>query len=264
MAVGPYAVKTGQKVYFNDSSLVLGSVGGKDQASMSSKRTPEVGLRFYLDYVDPMLQVGTFGMQDTITETSVVAATALFGGDPTVDPPLLFGHGNGDGVRVVRFSDNRLGCSEYNEVLLDNEAVVVDRGECTFLEKLVFAERAGASGIVVLGTEEHHINPSAEKEEVEAASPQIDDVAVVVLRKSDADQVSRMLDSAQQHGLGTVKLVVEPWVGPADADDVRGDVAGEKKRERAQEPERKPTPTADPARIMYLNNHPLLNTRMIV
>ena len=56
------------------------------------------------------------------------------------------------------------------------------------------------------------------KEEVEAAGPWINDVAVVVVRKSDADQVSRMLNSAQQHGLGMVKLVVEPWVGPADVD----------------------------------------------
>lgn len=260
--MGPYAVKTGQKVYFNDSSLVLGSVAGKDQASMSSKRTPEVGLRFYLDYVDPMLQVGTLGMKDTITVTSVIAATALFGGDPTVDPPLRFGHGQGDGVRIVRLPDNRLGCTEYSEVLLDNEAVVVDRGECTFLEKLVFAQRAGASGVVVLGTEEHHINPSAEKEEVEAAGPGIDDVAVVVVRKSDADQVSRMLDSAQQHGLGMVKLVVEPWVGPADVDQDVGGATGEKRQ--PQEREQKPTPTADPSRIMYLNNHPLLNTRLIV
>lgn len=256
--VGPYAVKTGQKVYFNDSSLVLGSVGGKDQASMSSKRIPEVGLRFYLDYVDPMLQLGTFGLQDAITETSVVAATALFAGDPTVDPPLRFGHGSGDGVRVVRFPDNRLGCSEYSEILLDNEAVVVDRGDCTFLEKLVFAQRAGASGVVVLGTEEQHINPSADKEEVEAAGPQLDDVAVVVLRRSDADEVSQMLDSAQRYGLGTVKLVVEPWRGPADG----GDVSREKRQ--PQEQEQRPTPTADPARILYLNNHPLLNTRLIV
>ena len=100
------------------------------------------------------------------------------------------------------------------------------------------------------------------KEEVEAAGPWINDVAVVVVRKSDADQVSRMLDSAQQHGLGMVKLVVEPWVGPADVDQDVGGATGEKRQ--PQEREQKPTPTADPSRIMYLNNHPLLNTRLIV
>ena len=250
-------MKTGQKIYFNDSTLAIPPVGGKIQTS--SKRPPEVGLRLYLDYVDPMLQLGdpgSPGMQDVITETTVVAATALFAGDPTADPPLRFGHGHGDGVRVVRFPDNPLGCTAYNEVLFDNEAIVVNRGDCTFLEKLIFAQRAGASGVVVLGDEEQHINPSAEKGELDAAGPQLNEVAVVVLRKSDADMVTQMLDAAERLGLGTVKLVVEPSGGLAEHH-------GEKD-ERAQKESQKKLPEEEPIRVLYLNNHPLLNTRLLV
>ncbi|EJF62997.1 alpha-mannosidase [Dichomitus squalens LYAD-421 SS1] len=257
--LGPYAVKTGQKINFNDSTLATAPVGAKVQTT-SSKRTPEVGLRLYLDYVDPMLQLGgpgNPGMQDVITETNVVAATALFAGDPAADPPLRFGHGHGDGVRVVRFPDNPLGCSEYSEVLVDDEAIVVDRGECTFLEKLIFAQRAGASGVVVLSNEEHHVNPSAERGELEAAGPQLNDVAVVVLRKSDADQVAQMLDAAERLGLGTVKLVVEPSGSPAEH-------RGEKNEQTQEEGQSKKQIEEGPIRVLYLNNHPLLNTRLIV
>ena len=215
-----------------------------------------MNLRLYLDYVDPMLQMQGLGMQDVITETNVVASTAFFGGDPSIaphsstDPPALrFGHG--EGVRVVRFSDNPLGCAPYSEVLLDNEAIAVHRGDCTFLEKLVYAKRAGASGVVVLGNEDNHINPSAGQEELEAAGENLDNVAIVVLRRTDAELVAEMLDSAELHGLGAVKLVVEPFGGPAET-------------ERTTQGEQNATQGKEAPRVLYLNNHPLLNTRLLV
>ncbi|KAI9001169.1 alpha-mannosidase [Trametes punicea] len=259
--LGPYAVKTGQRIYFNDSQLVLAPVGGSDQqgASAPQPRVPEVEIRLHLDYVDPLLQLQGPGMHDVITETIVVAATAMFGGDPAPPPqpnsdkpPLRFGHG--DGVRVRRFPDNQLGCTPYAEKL-DGEAIVVARGECTFLEKLVHAQRAGASGVVVLGDEDHHINPSADAEELAAAGPTIDEVVIVVLRRGDAQLVSDMLDSAEHHGLGEVKLVVEPRDdGPAEAVPPND---GRNRRQRDKKIE-------DAPRVLYLNNHPLLNTRLIV
>ncbi|KAI9063357.1 glycoside hydrolase family 47 protein [Trametes sanguinea] len=263
--LGPYAVKTGQKIYFNDSQLILSPVDGSERAGATARkpRMPEVELRLYLDYVDPLLQLQGLGMHDVITETVVVASTAMFGGDPTIprgpeadNPPLRFGHG--DGVRVVRFTDNPLGCSPYTEKL-DGEAIVVARGECTFLEKLAHAQKAGASGVVVLGNEEQHINPSADAQELAAAGPEIDEVAIVVLRRGDAQLVSDMLDAAERYGLGAVKLVVEPWIdGPAEADKPANDAhQGEKEKSHGEKVEVAP-------RVLYLNNHPLLNTRLIV
>ncbi|TFK86836.1 glycoside hydrolase family 47 protein [Polyporus arcularius HHB13444] len=251
--LGPHAVKTGQKIYFDDPSLALAPVG-KDR----QRRVPEVSLRLYLDYVDPMLQLQGLGTQDIITETMVVAATAFFGGDPTAsrppsgEPALRFGHG--EGVRVVRFPNNPLGCAPYDDVLLENEAIAVRRGDCTFLEKLVFAQRAGASGVVVLGDEDHHINPSADSEEVLAAGEQINEVAAVVLRREDAELVAKMLDAADKHGLGAVRLVVEPSDGPSEP---RNENDG-RHQENVDDGRKEVT------RVLYLNNHPLLNTRLNV
>ncbi|OSC99135.1 glycoside hydrolase family 47 protein [Trametes coccinea BRFM310] len=263
--LGPYAVKTGQKIYFNDSQLILSPVDGSERGGAAARkpRMPEVELRLYLDYVDPLLQLQGLGMHDIITETVVVASTAMFGGDPTVPgtldadkPPLRFGHG--DGVRVARFPDNPLGCSPYTEKL-DGEAIVVARGECTFLEKLAYAQKAGASGVVVLGNEEQHISPSADAQELAAAGPEIDEVAIVVLRRGDAQLVSDMLDEAERYGLGAVKLVVEPWTDvPAEADrPVDGGRHGEKDKSKEEKVEVAP-------RVLYLNNHPLLNTRLLI
>lgn len=262
--MGPHAVRTGQKIYVNDSRLILGPTDVPKQ----SRRSPEVSLRLYLDYVDPMLQLQGPGTQNIITETNVVAATAMFGGDPAAapsssgQPALRFGHG--DGVRVVRFPDNSFGCSPYSEALLDNEAVVVKRGDCTFLEKLVIAQRAGASGVIVLGNEDNYINPSADKAELVAAGLQLDEVAIVVLRKADTELVAQMLDSAERHGLGTIRLVVEPWGGSVDA--AKHAAAGEDKGkgEAATEGAKKSDIFKDATRVLYLNNHPLLNTRLLV
>ena len=255
--VGPHAVKTGQKVYFNDSKMILPRT---NDVSSIPKRPADVTLRLRLDYVDPMLQPQAPGMQELITQTTVVAATALFGGDPTVSAssapsgfhPLRFGHG--DGVRLVRFPADPLGCSPYAEILLDDEAIVVRRGDCTFLEKLIFAVRAGASGVVVLGDEDNHINPSADGEELDAvasAGVDINKGAIVVLRRSDAEIVERMFDAAELHGVGAMRLVVEPQGARSEMDQTNN----------------RPTNTAkaeDATRILYLNNHPLLNTRLLL
>ncbi|OJT13334.1 ER degradation-enhancing alpha-mannosidase-like protein 1 [Trametes pubescens] len=253
--LGPYAVKTGQRIYFNDTQLSLTPVDGQN-ASAQRRRIPEIELRLYLDYVDPLLQLQAPGMHDVITETVVPAATAMFAGDPAAPRaddgthPLRFGHGAG--VRLVYAPTNPLGCAPYTEAL-DGAAVLVARGECTFLEKLVFAQRAGASGVVVLGNEDQHINPSVDLAELEAAGPEINEVAIVVLRRPDAQLVAEMLDSAERHGLGDVRLVVETWDdGP----------------QRRSEPTKTETghggKLEDTQRVLYLNNHPLLNTRLLV
>ncbi|OBZ71803.1 ER degradation-enhancing alpha-mannosidase-like protein 1 [Grifola frondosa] len=175
--LGPYAVKTGQLVYINDTALTLAPV-----ASMSapdgrrSRRSPEVELRLYLDYVDPLFHLQQPAAHDMITETIVVASTALFGGDPAPSDPgeKILPFGRGEGTRVVRDHENPYGCVPYSKPF-NMDAVVVRRGECTFLEKLVLAQIAGASGVVVLGDEDNHINPSADADELAAVGDAIND-----------------------------------------------------------------------------------------
>ncbi|KAH9943045.1 alpha-mannosidase [Epithele typhae] len=251
--LGPHAIRTGQRIYFNDSELAR---SWSTNDPKPKKRAMEVNLRLHLDYVDPMLQPQTPGMQNAITETVITAATALFGGDPAAaasgpaSTPLRFGHG--DGVRLVRFPDNPLGCNAYSEELFHSEAIVVARGDCTFLEKLAAAKLAGASGVVVLGTEEHHINPSADHEEIAGTGVSVDDVAVVVVRKQDAEVVERMLDEAEE--FGAVWLVVESSGEPADA-------------QSPTTTEASPTEATDReevTKVLYLNNHPLINSRLLL
>ena len=48
--------------------------------------------------------------------------------------------------------------------------VLLHRGTCTFIEKLAYAKRAGARGVVVISDMDMAINPSAEAEELEQLS----------------------------------------------------------------------------------------------
>ena len=58
-----------------------------------------------------------------------------------------------------------------------------------------------------------------------------------------------LIDAAERHGVGAVRLVVEPR-GQGQAGATPTD-----KEERKQD---------DATRVLYLNNHPLLNTRLLV
>ncbi|KAH9947270.1 alpha-mannosidase [Amylocystis lapponica] len=246
--LGPYAVRTGQLVYVNDTDLILPPVHDSksvEKARDRRPRIPEVELRFHIDAVDPLFHLQQLGMHDTPSEAVFVASTALFGGDPTVPMadgrPLRFGHGNG--VRLVRATDNPHGCLPYAQQFED-EAILVVRGECTFLEKLVLAQAAGASGVVVLSNEDGHINPSADAADIAAAGDTINAAAVVVLRQSAGIVVGAMLAAVEEAGLGQVILTV----GSGDQRAV--DSARESSK--------------DTNRVLYLNGHPLLNTRLLV
>ncbi|OCH93594.1 alpha-mannosidase [Obba rivulosa] len=249
--LGPYAVKTGQVVYINDTELVLAPYDGEhpvdEDKDKGRTREPEVALRFFIDYVDPMFEVPR--MHDAPTELATVASTALFGGDPAVAPPAaapLFGRGAGS--RLVRDSANPYGCEPYAK-MYDRDAILVRRGECTFLEKLTQAQAAGAVGIIVLSDEEMGINPSADAAELAAAGDRLDEGVVVVLRRSVGEVVETMVNSAEARGLGPVMVAVEPGTR----------TPAEETREARAAPREQLT-----HRVLYLNGHPLVNTRLLV
>lgn len=251
--MGPHSVKTGQIVYVNDTGLIRIPDGGGQKPSDTDttkkfKRVPEVYLRLFMESVDPnIVQTVT---NDVRSEVTVVASTAGFAGDPassTTDDhgPIRFGHG--EGVALVRpKANNEYGCLPWEEKF-DGEAVVVKRGECTFLEKLVEATIAGASGVIALSDEEHGINPSATPDEVKAYGKLLDEVAIVTVNKAESAVVTAMLDASELYG-GQVVMAVSAGTGKTE------EATLDEKRTRAKEGNR----------VLYLNNHPLLNTRLMV
>lgn len=250
--VGPFAVKTGQIVYVNDSTLFLTSAN--DDAG-GIRRVPEVNLRFFVDLVDPMFQPQS-ALFDTTIETVVKAHTSLFGADP-VTPTAegkrpRFGHG--DGVRVVRDLQNINGCLPYDQSY-EGEVIMVKRGDCTFLEKLVQAKAANASGVVVISDEDHPITPSADAEALGTVGNALDDVSMVVIGRLDGDVISTMLDAAELQGVGQVMMAIASSGFPVPKQEKEG-TGGEQKKDGGKE--------SDPHRVLYLNGHPLLNTRLLI
>ena len=249
--MGPYSVKTGQIVYVNDTGLIRIPEGVKPtQTVQQFKRKPEVKLRLFMEPVDPTI-VQTV-MNDMRSEVTVVASTASFAGDPTsVDPikgSIRFGHG--EGVHLVRPHTNEYGCSSWDEKF-NGEALVVKRGECSFLENLVEAAIAGASGVIALSDEDHGVNPSTSPEEIGPYGNLLDSVAIVTVSRAESSVVTAMLDASELYG-GRVVMAIAPTSEP-----------GATKTEEATLDERR-TRAKEGNRVLYLNNHPLLNTRLMI
>lgn len=251
--VGPYSVKTGQVVYVNDSNLVLAPLEGGSGAPVK-RRAPDVELRVFVDFLGQ--PDGSFQLQHEVpTEAFFTASTAMFGGDPTNwYPPekvLRFGRGEGAGVGVVRDPSNPYGCAPYTQRFPD-QAVVVQRGECTFLEKLFEAVIAGASGVIAISDEDHAVTPSATFEDLQAVEDAVDDVAIVVVSQHDGELLTAMLDTADKHG-AQVMVAISPS-GHASGGGQEPMLSLEEQRQRAR----------DGNRVLYLNGHPLVNTRLMI
>ncbi|EPQ59290.1 alpha mannosidase-like protein [Gloeophyllum trabeum ATCC 11539] len=251
--LGPHAVKTGQLVYINDTELILAAVDGVgpvDSDQRHHRRSVDVHLRFFVNAVDPTL-VGQVAMPELIDESFVTAYTALFGADPRVSTegghPIRFGHGHG--VRVSRDRMNAFGCHTYARQY-DDHALLVDRGGCTFLEKLLHAQAAGASGVVVISDDELPLNPSADQAEIEAAGTSLDEVVIVVLKKSAGENILDMLERAEMHGMGQLMVAVDP-----EGFSIPMEGRHQAKTLKVYD---------DANRVLYLNGHPLLNTRLMV
>lgn len=240
LLVGPHAIRSGQIVYVDDRELTLGPVDGTKDASPSHRRQAIVNLRFNVDK-DPMFEISpdvNFPLETTLT-----AFTSLFGGDPTAFPaePLRFTHHAG--TRIFHDESNHQGCLPYAQNFTD-EVLVVHRGECSFLEKLQRAKEAGALGVVVFSDVDTGLNPSIDDNEVDAIGGSLDDVALVVLPQSSAKVVMKMMDDADALGLGQIVVTVESEPPPP--------------------PSKAEKDVVDDNRVLFLNGHPLTNTRLMV
>jgi len=201
-----------------------------------------IQLRFYVDAVDPMFNMLNMMEMVNDMELSVTGYVGFFGADLLEDteelPLKLTGL-----IPVYRDDGNEFGCEPYDKSYQDG-IILISRGECTFLEKLVEARNAGASGVVVVSDEDTAINPTADAGElVEAGN--LDDVAIVILPRTAGQLVEQLLDTTQ--GIGQVMLSLEHEHQSAITDAGEVDDVPLKND-----------------RVLYLNGHPLLNTRLLV
>ncbi|KAF9263487.1 alpha mannosidase-like protein, partial [Marasmius fiardii PR-910] len=245
--LGHYVVRPGNLVYINDTSLILGPATESD----GTIRSPAVQLHFYLDQVDSMFTVLHALDDNGFDEVTVTGFTAFFGGDlsPTSrssqKTPLKF---SGE-VPVYRDSTNVFGCSPYTKAL-HGGAILVRRGECTFLQKLAEARNSGAAGVLVVSDDNIGINPTANQEELDAVGD-ISDVAMVVLPQDIGTAIEELLDLGTDRGLGQLMVILEhERESPiSETKETEGD---NRKDENHGE------------KILYLNGHPLQNTRLLV
>lgn len=247
--MGHYTVRPGQIVYINDTAL-FATPSDTVIEELLNRRDPDVQLRFFDETVDSISNILGYGELST-SELSVTGYTSFFGGDLSVTPqksqgPLRFSHG--DGVPVIQDSTNLFGCEVYNRSYQDS-ALLLYRGECTFLQKLLMARAAGAAGAIVINDDDMGINPTANAEELISAGD-ISDIAMVVITQQMGQQVEEMLTRVEQRGVGRLMLDVDPERRSAvtDARNIPPKTESDEKE----------------GRVLYLNGHPLLNTRLLV
>ena len=248
-SVGPHSVRTGQLVFVDDQKLV----GSANPPETAPKRVSVINLQFFVSDVDPRFQVQT-GITGGPLEVTLSANTALFGGDPSLLTPdhklMRFGHQ--DGVRLVQDHSNQFGCHPY-ERSYGGEALVVDRGECTFLKKLLNAKEAGASGVIVIGDSDTRVSPSIDDDERVEVGDTVDDVALVLLAKTAGKTVTDMIKRTQGLGPGQVMFAVDPESRQVGAK--RKPIKSSNEMDKLKD---------DIQMVLYLNGHALVNTRLVV
>ncbi|KAJ7499000.1 alpha mannosidase-like protein [Mycena latifolia] len=246
--LGHYDVRAGQTVYVNDSSIF--SPDPDPFESNDVQRSLDLPLRFFTETTDPLFEAQT-GIPDLLNMMDVLTSgyTALFGPElaiPGDDRLLRINHQGG--VPTYRDDSNTYGCLPYEEPLQD-AVVLVHRGECTFLEKLLMAKAAGAAGVLVISDQDVALNPTADPKELEEAGD-LGDVGLIVLTPQVGQLVHDMLDSTEERG-GQVMLQLDPERLSLSSDAASISQEQEKPREKVP-------------KILYLNGHPLLNTRLLI
>ena len=246
--VGPHTVLRGQTVFIDDKALAVVLSGGRQ--TQTEPRHTSVQLRIFIDFVDASSYIPSVA-GGLVSDAVFTVSTGQFAGDPTVPYPpngTALRFGQGEGVGLVRDPANPTGCLEYTQTFAD-EAILVRRGECTFLEKLMRAHEVGASGVVVISDSEMVVNPSASTEDLKDIGDSLDGVAVVVLRESDGRQVSAMLDVAEDRHAGRVVLVLENM----ERDTASAEPEPSEAQSRFSEKS-----------MLYINGHALQNTKLLV
>ncbi|KAF7313730.1 alpha-1,2-Mannosidase [Mycena chlorophos] len=244
--LGHYDVRAGQTVYIADPSLFASS----DAFDAPIDQRPlDMPLRFFTVSPDPLSQVQS-GFPDMLNslEMFTTSYTALFGPEllaPARPDTHALRIDKAEGVPVYRDPTNPTGCLDYQEPF-SGVVMVVQRGGCTFLQKLVKARDADAAGVLVVNNEQNALNPTADTAELEAVGD-LGDIGLLVLPPDAGQAVYDLLDSADEHG-GQVMLQLDP-------EGLLAPLPTEMSQEK---------PKHDNTRILWLNGHSLINTRILV
>lgn len=250
-SVGPHSVRAGQLVFVDDQRLI----GTAETPATTLKRISIINLQFSVRDIDPMFQIPAGTMEGPL-EVTLSVNTALFGGDPSLlapdHKPMRFGHQ--DGVRLAQDHSNQYGCRPY-EKNYSGEALLVDRGECTFLKKLLNAKEAGASGVMVINDSDARVSPSIDEEERAEVGDAVDDVALVILTKTAGETITEMIKRTQDLDMGQVMFTVDP--------ESRQAGVNRKPTKPSQSSNDMNKLKDDIQKVLYLNGHALVNTRLV-
>ncbi|ELU43139.1 ER degradation-enhancing alpha-mannosidase-like 1 [Rhizoctonia solani AG-1 IA] len=221
--LGHHRVLSGQKVFINDPALL-------ELPGFSKLQEKERKLAVQLK-----LRVG-----DSDEEISLFATTALFGADPSSENSPGTFRVDAPPLHVVPSNPENLnGCSDHEALPILNGAVlVVNRGTCSFLEKLTKAKKVGAAGVIVVSDVDSLINPSLDKEEEDYAASELADVGLVVLTHRDGVKLLKSLETS-------LDTVVPLWVKVTRQPSLEDEIT--------KEEEEKP-------RLLYINGKALINT----
>jgi mannosidase alpha-like ER degradation enhancer 1 len=220
--VGPYEVSYGEKVYIADPA-VLRIIDHAHLHPKSSQREAEVVLRF-----------AVWPPTESNVDLSLWAGTSYFGGNPSGEPSLRFGKGS-PAIRVTRDPYNPTGCEPYlHDMKLRDTVFVVDRGDCTFIDKLWNAKEAGAVGVLAINNQSDElINATADENDPQG---DVADVVLLALGRSDGRTVLNLMNSVRSVGASEIVVQIE---GTA------------------------PRPTFTGKDMLFVNSHPLLNTVLL-
>jgi len=252
--VGHYAVRPGHTVYINDSTIFHNP--GEDANLAQNELRPrdsQVPLRIFSD-AEALKQVPGSVVGNTAIDATITGYTALFGADLTApDNPkgsltTASSIRRSEGISVRREASNRYGCVPFEHNYPDS-ALVVHRGRCTFLEKLLQARAALSSTIIIISDENVEINPTANPEELMAAGD-LSNSAIVLLLKKTGEVLEEVLTIGEKLQASPPRISVHMTPG--------------RREESERTPMEKKEQDKETIRILHVNGHPLINTRLLV
>ncbi|KAJ2931770.1 hypothetical protein H1R20_g5450, partial [Candolleomyces eurysporus] len=262
--IGHYAVRPGHTVYINDSTIFAPPGAVNLTQSSLWNRDRDVELEFFVtESLSPTIP--QVNLNPPEFDIVISALSAFFGGDlsqvvSSEDSVVVSRFSRPEGLRIYQDKDNEQGCNPYFQSYSEG-VLIAHRGGCTFLEKLINANAASAAGVIVISDEDSTINPTANIDELDEAG-NLNDTALVLLTKTSGKLLLEMIDDVEQQVGNQVVVALHRT----------------RQRPNATDPDRAsqetpssdlPTPTEedtrDPSeRVLYINGHALLNTRLLV